>query len=140
MLTLTLMRMPLPGHTTYGVLYNEGTPFALTLELPWINNVRRISCIPAGRYVCKRVQSPKFGDTFEVTNVSGRSAILFHKGNINADTHGCIVLGESFEPVLGVRGLAQSGHAFDEFMGILKDVDTFTLKISQLALPPYPLQ
>ena len=138
MLTLTLMRMPLPGHTTYGVLYNGDVPFALTLELPWINNQVNISCIPARRYLCKRVVSPKFAVTYEITNVKGRAGILFHRGNTVQDSKGCVILGEAFEPIAGVDGITQSGHAFNEFMNMLEDDDYFYLNIYQLIAPPIP--
>jgi len=67
---------------TFGTIQEENQPpFALTLEREWHLNERNISCIPAGNYQCKRVQSPKFGNTFEVKDVPHRSHILFHKGN-----------------------------------------------------------
>lgn len=120
---------------TYGVLIYGDTPICVTLERPWKNNQRGVSCIPGGPlpspcvYQCARVESPKFGNTFEVLNVPSRSAILFHKGNIDADTHGCIVLGESFNPILGRPGVTDSGHAFDEFIGLLRMTDRFQLSV-----------
>ena len=81
----------------------------------------------------------KFGVSFVIEGVKDRSGILFHKGNTARDTRGCIILGESFEPILGIDGIAQSGHAFAEFMKILEDTDNFSLKILQLIAPPSPL-
>jgi len=53
----------------------------LTLELPWLDNEREISCIPAGTYKCERLNHPRFGHCWWVKDVPGRSEILFHSGN-----------------------------------------------------------
>lgn len=115
---------------TFGVIHCAGVPFALTAELPWKQNQPRISCIPSGRYICKRVKSPKFGDTFEIAEVAGRDHILFHKGNIPInDSLGCILLGEQFEPLNGKTAILQSGKAVQEFMDKTKGMDEFPLYI-----------
>lgn len=102
---------------TYGVLLrDDGVPFALTLERPWLSNMKNRSCIPEGRYVAKRHVSPRFGETFWVQDVPGRSEILFHKGNIDDDSHGCILVGEQFGWVKGEDGILASAPGFDEFM------------------------
>ena len=67
-----------------------------TLELGWHDNEVEKSCIPSGTYTVVKHQSPKFGTCFHVQNVPNRSAILFHAGNFNTDTHGCILVGEQF--------------------------------------------
>jgi len=115
---------------TFGVfMLSDGTPFAVTLERPWADNKKGLSCIPANIYLCKRIKSGKFGDTFEVDGVPGRDAILFHKGNINNDTHGCILVGEQFEPLGGVPGIAASAKGFAEFLSVTKDESSFVLEI-----------
>lgn len=115
----------------FGVLAIDYLPICVTLERPWKDNARSISCIPAGAYLAKRVLSPKFGNTFEITDVAGRSHILFHKGNIIDDTHGCVILGEYFNAWMNsdTCSVASSGDAFKEFMYRLKDVDSFTVNI-----------
>lgn len=118
---------------TYGVLLQGDIPFAVTLERPWLDNQPNASCIPAGQYLCSRVQSPKFGNTFEVTNVPDRSAILFHKGNITDDSHGCILVGEAFNPVLGKPGITLSGEGFAEFLSLLRMTDSFPLEIVEVS-------
>lgn len=124
-----LIRIAHLDQSTFGVLLDNKTPFCLTLERPWLDNKRSISCIPEGYYICHRVASPKFGDTFEVTEVKERSHILFHKGNISEDTHGCIILGEQYEPLGEENAVLASGKAFKEFKDKLKDVDQFILAI-----------
>ena len=117
MKVLTLKRVALRTDGTFGVLLDEGNdPFCVTVERPWENNKPEISCIPKGEYTLKRVNSPRFGDTFEVTGVPGRSHILFHKANVYTDLKGCIGLGEQFEPLNGINAVLQSGVAFGEFM------------------------
>ena len=67
-----------------------------TLELGWHDNEREKSCIPSGSYTVIKHHSPKFGECLWVQNVPKRDAILFHAGNFNTDTHGCILVGEQF--------------------------------------------
>lgn len=70
-----------------------------TLELPDLNNDGiegnevRSSCIPEGIYKVKRHNSPKFGRTFWIQDVPGRSAILIHPGNYYYHTLGCVLVG-----------------------------------------------
>ncbi len=119
---------------TFGVLseITDGIamPFALTLERQWLNNTSGISCIPDGEYLCKRVQSPKFGDTFEICSVPGRSHILLHKGNLDDDSHGCVLVGEQFENVNGSPGIQASKKGYDEFMAKATGINEFRIKIA----------
>ena len=130
MKSLTLKRLATGEEGTPGVLIYDNWPFALTLEREWLDNQVGISCISAGTYYCERVDSPRFGDTFEVLEVLGRSHILFHKGNIDDDSHGCILVGEQFEPINGKKAIRASKKGYNEFMGILKDDDAFQLIIT----------
>lgn len=124
-----LIRISYLEKLTFGVLLDNKTPFCVTLEQPWIENRRNVSCIPEGQYACKRVYSRKFGDTFEVMDVPERSHILFHKGNLADDTHGCILVGEQYEPLGGENAVLASGKAFREFKDRTKDIDRFILSI-----------
>lgn len=118
----------------FGALLDDTLPFAVTCERPWVNNAREISAIPPGTYLCKRVVSPKFGVTFEITGVPGRSQILFHKGNTIVDSRGCVLVGESFETwVDGSASIAQSGKGFDEFMVRTADLNAFYLQIEDVS-------
>lgn len=125
-MNFTLKRVASTLSAVYGVLIGpDGVPFTLTLERPWLNNQPNVSCIPNGRYACKRISSPHFGDVFEVTDVPGRTHILLHKGNFVADSEGCILVGERFNG----HGIAESAVGFDEFMKKLEGVDEFDLEI-----------
>lgn len=129
---MKLVRVSKATTATYGVLLQGDIPFAVTLERPWLDNQPNVSCIPAGKYECRRIQSPKFGETFQICEVPGRSAILFHKGNISDDSHGCVLVGEAFNPVLGKPGITQSGDGFAEFLNILRMTDRFPLEIVEV--------
>lgn len=80
---------------TLGNMFIDGRLVAKTLELPWLNNARRISCIPTGEYqVVKRI-SQKYRNHFHILNVPARDWILIHHGNFNKDTLGCILVGRT---------------------------------------------
>ena len=87
------------------------------LERPWLNNAHDISCIPSGTYTCVRINSPKFGVVFEVTNVPDRSHILIHNGNTVEDCKGCLLIGK----VKGYESIASSRDALKELMETMPD-------------------
>jgi hypothetical protein len=129
---LILTRVRDTGMATYGVLTPVDplrAPFAVTLERPWVNNTPQKSCIPVGVYECQRINSPKFGNTFTVTNVPNRSHILFHAGNIAADSLGCILIGHGFDAVKGTEGVVSSAKEFQEFLKLQLGTDRFTLTV-----------
>jgi hypothetical protein len=101
---LTLVRLLYTDDGTFGTLIYNCQPFAKTIELPWRNNSRNISCIPTGEYlVSSRYSAAPFNRVlYEVQNVPNRSGILIHRGNYAGDkamgrkSHfaGCIGLGD----------------------------------------------
>lgn len=115
---------------TFGVLLDDKIPFALTVERPWLENKKGESCIPDGFYTCRRLDSVKFGNTFEVCDVPGRTEILFHKGNVMDDSHGCIIIGEQFEFLNDKVAVLSSAKGFGEFLERTKNLVTFELHIS----------
>lgn len=132
---LDLLRVGQSSRGTFGVLRLGAIPFVLTLERPWVNNEVAVSCIPAGKYRCERVRSPRFGMTFEVKQVPGRTHVLFHSGNTIEDTHGCILVGEEFSGTFEKPMLASSQRGFIEFMRCLDGVEAFELNL----IDPPPL-
>jgi len=123
---LVLTRSDYGPKGTYGFLSVEsGPPRFVTLELPWLDNQKQISCIPKGTYKIIRHNSPKFGKVWKVENVPGRSEILIHTGNFLADIQGCILLGKGLIPT----GITNSRLAVAEFMEILKDKSDAELEI-----------
>lgn len=138
MKTLVIRRNSTGGHGTFGALLYDDIPFALTLERQWLGNRKSVSCIPAGVYQCLRCSnspdynfndSPRFGDTFQVMNVPGRSNILFHAGNLDDDSHGCILIGEKYDKLNGDPGILSSNEGFNEFKELLDKDDEFRLII-----------
>lgn len=131
MKTILLKRVSATDRATFGVIIREGIPLMVTLEDAWRNNARGESCILSGAYICKRVISPKFGETFEVTGVPGRDHILFHAGNTEMDTEGCILVGKSFGMIGDRPGILASKPAFEEFLKGLVGIGEFTLIVTQ---------
>jgi hypothetical protein len=89
-MVLVLTRTYFPDGTN-GKLECEGKLICNTIELPWRNNERRVSCIPEGEYFIAKRYSMKFKWHLHVLDVENRSFILFHPAN-NAlkELNGCI--------------------------------------------------
>ena len=85
-------------------LYDDhGFPFyeVRTLELPWKDNQRRISCIPEGEYEVIKRFSDKYGDHFHILNVPDRDYILIHNANFVRQLKGCVAVGFSHSDIDG---------------------------------------
>jgi hypothetical protein len=72
-----------------------------TLELPWNNNLRRVSCIPEGEYKVQRMDPnhKRNYHYFYVMNVPDRDGILFHPGNYTSQILGCILPGDKLKDI-----------------------------------------
>ena len=97
-INLLILRDTFTDESTMGELFVNGERFCDTLELPYRNNQRSVSCIPAGQYKV-RMRYPRESATREylhllVQEVKDRSYILFHRGNTAKDTRGCILVGQ----------------------------------------------
>lgn len=89
-MVLVLSRTYFPDGTN-GKLDCEGRFVCYTIELPWLNNVKKVSCIPEGEYFLKKRYSKKFRWHIEVADVENRSFILFHPANnAQKELNGCI--------------------------------------------------
>lgn len=100
----------------------------LTCELPWKNNFPGESCIPTGTYDCIPHHSEKFPNTWEVTGVRGRSAILIHIGNTIRDTEGCILVGDKFGIVHELPAVLNSRVTMGMLRSILPPKFTLTIQ------------
>jgi hypothetical protein len=91
-----------------------------TLELPFKNNDRRVSCIPEGVYMWKKHISPKFGATLWIQDVANRSEILLHSGNFTSDTLGCILPGEKHSDINndGVMDVTRSRNTMTKILDL----------------------
>ena len=76
---------------THGVLLVNGEELCHTIELPWLNNQRRVSCIPEGSYRLRKRYNAKFKWHLVLETVKGRSGILIHPANdAKKELLGCI--------------------------------------------------
>lgn len=74
-----------------GILSLNEQFICFTIELPWRDNKRNVSCIPEGQYELRPRYSPKFKNHLELQEVPNRSFILFHPANSALkDLRGCI--------------------------------------------------
>lgn len=95
-----------------------------TLELPWRDNQRQISCIPSGEYDVEMRLSNKYGRIYWVRKVPNRTYILIHSGNYAGDKEqglkshvmGCILLGKHHGFLGGQRAVLNSRITVRAFM------------------------
>lgn len=120
----------------FGILWDdEGERIAYTLEHAYgDNNSGYNAKIPLGKYTCLRGfhqlsgMDSKF-TTFEVMGVPGHTGILFHFGNYNKDSDGCILLGDDIIQDGQGQMITQSRITFAKFMRFEDNCDQFTLTI-----------
>ena len=97
LINLLLIRDTFSEKSTIGELFLNGERMCDTLENPWLDNQRNISCIPAGVYDVRlrlaRESASRDYLHLLVQDVSNRDWILFHRGNTAKDTSGCILVG-----------------------------------------------
>lgn len=114
-----------------------------TLELPWRNNERNISCIPNGAYPLLARTFGRYFEAYkrrfkhefalEVSAVQGRGAILIHTGNVIGHTRGCILIGKRHQG----NKVMQSRDAYQELYKALaktqfaSKASRFTLRVEQ---------
>ena len=96
-INLLIIRDMFTEESTIGELFLNGERMCDTLELPYKDNQRNISCIPAGEYKV-RLRLPRESATRDyihllIQDVSDRDYILFHRGNSAKDTRGCVLVG-----------------------------------------------
>lgn len=138
-MNLKLTRTDFLASGIFGTLESDDKKIALlTLEhaYPFIPDGSSASTtykpkLPPGVYKCvrgmHRLESmPIPFETFEITGVVGHTNILYHVGNFNSDSSGCVLLGLSRDSNLGIF---KSRIAFQSFMELQKGIDTFTLTV-----------
>ena len=127
---LTLLRKTLTDNSTIGELSVDNTILCYTLEdkdrlLTSDMGTEAIlaakiygkTCIPYGRYEVAITYSNRFKKYLPLLmGVSGFDGIRIHSGNTDADTLGCILLGD----VVGVDFIGKSRIAFSRVFALLK--------------------
>lgn len=109
--------------TLYRAYFEEGTNGTLflsdsflchTIELPWKNNKRSVSCIPEGEYQIEPRFSKRFQHHLILKTVKDRSYILFHPANdALKDLEGCIA------PVTYLSGIGKGIYSKDAMQKLL---------------------
>lgn len=103
---------------TNGTMYFNGIKICDTIELPWKNNQRRVSCIPEGTYTLRKRYTARFGWHCHVDKVPNRDWILIHSfNNALKESLGCI------GPVTKIEGEgigAASRPALNKLMALLE--------------------
>ncbi len=136
-LEATIIREPYKTNETCIIgkleLYDGSFPVfsCKTLELPWNNNRRNVSCIRGGRYTIERrthgryykAYNHRWGHEFslEIPRVQGRGDILIHTGNFKKHTRGCILVGDSVFHDFSGPSLRDSRRAYNRLYIQLRD-------------------
>ena len=107
----TLTRLQAGPDIQLGIITRYGRRVCVTLEPPWRDNQRGISCIPAGEYWVTVVQHSFLGRCILVHGVPDRDPIYIHVGNTRDNTRGCILAGVRFGTLDGQPAVLHSKAA-----------------------------
>lgn len=111
----------------FSVLLWNGQPFAVSVERTFEDGK---PIIGNGAYRCVKSHFIKGGyDTFEI-QVTGHARILFHKGNTEVDSIGCVIVAESFGVLNGETAVLDSKGGFAEFVELTKGLGEFNMVVS----------
>jgi hypothetical protein len=129
-MNLKLVRNRIDSTGTYGQLFSEqGELICLTLEHAYLFDHGWYPKVNDGTYICQRgdhiLESGEEIETFEIMNVPNHTGILFHRGNTENNSSGCVLLGSR----LSGNTLLNSTVAFNKFMALQDGVDQFTLLV-----------
>ena len=118
---LLLIRDSFSDKAVIGKLYLNSEFYGHTLELPWKDNQKRVSCIPKGVYEVKKRHTQKSKYKYEhlhILDVPNRGYILMHIGNYPKNSKGCILLGNT-------RSLNFVGESRKAFYNLMYDLGSF---------------
>lgn len=134
---LILQRLSDDGDTTFGVFIYNNLPVCLSIENTWKFNQPFVSCVPAGLYVCNKLETTKArGLTFrldmsEMNRLTGikRTNCDIHPGNTHKNTEGCLLSVTYFTNIYGIEGGAWSVTAFKKLMKVFEGEGVIELEI-----------
>ena len=110
---------------TEGILevYKEGECIfkCHSLELPWKNNEKNISCIPDGVYKAQKEINTWAGKCLRLPRVKNRTGILIHVANFSYQLKGCIAVGDELTDIDrdGLKDVKNSRKTMNELYDIL---------------------
>ncbi len=127
----------------FGIMEIPGKPRLYTVERPWRNNERNVSCVPALPYrlllrpspLTTRITRGRYTHAWELQEVQGRSHILVHPANAASELEGCIAPGLDLGFVHNAWAVTRSRDAFDVFMGSLAVDEENEILISWMGDP-----
>ena len=148
---MTIKRVAYRADGIFSEMFDGTTLLMRTCEHAWPSGLPQYQFLPMvmpGKYVCVRGQHRLKGMkedfvTFEILGVPGHSGVLFHWGNWNEDSRGCVLTGEAFafaphdtdrdgeveRHEQRVQMVTNSRVAFKRFMAAQEDTDRFTLTV-----------
>lgn len=135
---LNLVRVKFGQDGIFGSLLDKnGKAIAVTLEHAYADLEGWAPKLPDGEYLCVRGQHQLESmthpfETFQILNVPGHTGILFHTGNYNCDSNGCVLLGSHLTSVNGAGAISASRLAFAEFMDVQSGAESFSLKVTSV--------
>ena len=107
-----------------------------TLELPWRDNHRKVSCVPAGTYPVVYEYSPKFKQKlYELKEVPNRSEVKIHVGNfasgMDNQIAGCILVGSKYLDINhdGIDDIVSSRQTLNMIHYYMADIKHTTITI-----------
>ncbi len=135
---MKLVRTHFRADGIFGELFDEkGVSVAKTLEHAYANLDGTFSPkLYTGQFICVRGPHKLHNmtttfETFEITNVKGHDNILFHWGNFDKDSEGCVLLGnEVVTQDDGTEMVVNSKVTFAKFMKGLDGVKEFMLTVT----------
>lgn len=115
--------------TGHGVVVPDGDADAkpkftfFTLELPWKNNERGVSCIPPGVYTIRR-REPHGNfpyKHFDILNTTPREGVKIHAGNYCYQIRGCQLVGSALIDINGdgQKDVTNSKDTLKNIVGLL---------------------
>ncbi len=136
---MKLVRTAFRPDGIFGRLYNDhGVPLAYTLEHAYAQTDGAwVPKLPNGEYKCVRGVHKLHNlvpfETFEILGVKGHDNILFHAGNFDKDSEGCVLLGQAIvKQADGSEMITNSRHTFQDFMNGLHGVTEFQLMVTSV--------
>lgn len=135
----TIKRLPSTEFGVFGYANFGGAEF-VSVERPWLNNQRGISCIPCGEYELVKHHSAKHPNSFALVNeetgvfhfdhyAAKRTAILIHVANTMDDLNGCIGLGMKFGCLEGKWAVLRSKLAVNTALSAVEEGDKLIISM-----------